>query len=146
MSNFSTARFLKEREGVVFSKFAVDNIDFDLMSLSKKLKKEIISTAKDYEEAVNMAADMGLSFDSKRAFDIEGMTEHLSALWGDDEMDVDCDPCVRQRVGEEICSISGLDDHLETLLAIIDGDNITASQEDVTMEELELDAAAALNC
>ena len=39
----------------------------------------------------------------------------LELSWGDDELEADNDPCIRERIGDKVCEISGLSDLLQEL-------------------------------
>lgn len=93
--------------------FEVEGVVFDIMALSADLK-ERVELCESYDEMISLAADGGLSFDGSRAIDNEGL--NVSALWGEGELSLDSDPCIKYRVGEKVCEISGLDSVLEEML------------------------------
>jgi len=96
--------------------FTVENIEFELMALNKAMIDSVKSCG-SYKEMLFMAADNGLSFNRVRVIDDEELNaEDIEALWGDELKDVDCDPCIRARVGEKVCEISGLAEMLEEML------------------------------
>ena len=76
-----------------------------------------VKSCDSYEEMLFLAADNGLSFNRVRVIDDKELNaEDIEALWGDELKDVDCDPCIRARVGEKVCEISGLAEMLEEML------------------------------
>lgn len=142
--------------------FTVENIEFELMALNKAMI-DSVKSCDSYEEMLFMAADNGLSFNRVRVIDDKELNaDDIEALWGDELKDVDCDPCIRARVGEKVCEISGLAEHLEEMLfleaevakeeeeakMIQVGDHEFAGDtlvENLTQESLESDAVKYAN-
>ena len=131
--------------------FTVENIEFELMALNKAMI-DSVKSCDSYEEMLFLAADNGLSFNRVRVIDDEELNaEDIEALWGDELKDVDCDPCIRARVGEKVCEISGLAEHLEEMLFLeaelakeeeaakldaIDGDKLAELPKDLMIDEM----------
>ncbi len=127
------------------------DIEFEIMALNKAMIDEVKS-CDSYKEMLFLAADNGLAFDGIRAMDSEEITiDDIEALWGDELKDVDCDPCIRARVGEKVCEISGLAEHLEEMLFLeaelakeeeaakldaIDGDKLAGLPKDLMIDEM----------
>ena len=98
--------------------FTIENIEFELMALDKGMV-EAVKLCSTYEDMLFLAANGGLSYERSRVIDDENLTEEdIDALWGDELKDVDSDPCIRYRVGEKVCEISGLQDTIEEMLAL----------------------------
>ena len=96
--------------------FTVESIEFELMALDKVMI-DSVKACDTYKEMLFMAADNGLSYNRTRIIGSEELTEDdVNALWGEELKDVDCDPCIRARVGEKVCEISGLAETLEDML------------------------------
>lgn len=140
---FNVAEFLRLRN----ESCNIENIDFEIMSLTN----EQVETLKSYDshaEMLGFAAEYGLAVAGNRVIDDEYMAARLDALWETKELEVDEDPCIKYRVGEKVCEISGLADFIEEAAkVIIDGDNKTPDFEttslgDVSPSELEADAEA----
>ena len=96
--------------------FTVESIEFEIMALNKAMIDNV-KACDSYEEMLFLAADNGLSFNGVRVIEGEELTiDDITALWGDELKGVDCDPCVRARVGEKVCEISGLAEMLQDML------------------------------
>ena len=143
MALLNVSKLLKARAALSIQPFIIEDIEFEIMKLKPEHIEHIQSLDK-YEEILKDAADMGLSCDRMRVFDDEELSKDMAVIWGSQDLDIDSDPCIKQRVGEKICEISGLTDFLDSILnPVIDGDkelNMNA-----TLGELEDDAHAALN-
>ena len=143
MTVFNVREFLRLRSESV----NIEGIDFEIMSLTDNLIKELKS--KDsHNEMLNYAADYGLAVDGKRVIEDSYMTSRLDLLWANEALTLEVDPCIKYRVGDTVCEISGLTDFLlETLEAekeaanAIDGDNLPES--DITLGQLNDDANQA---
>lgn len=103
MNSFNVSDFLKRREEVII----VEGITFDIMSLSDDLISDL-KTCDNYNDMLSAAADYGLACDGKRVIEDEYMSSRLENLWNDEALNVDSDPCIKYRVGEKVCAISGL--------------------------------------
>lgn len=126
--------------------FTAENIEFEIMALTQSMIDKVKS-CDSHKEMLFLAADSGIVFNGTRAIDSKDLTvDDIAALWGDESLDIDCDPCIRARVGERVCEISGLAETLEEVIAleaelaeeeeaannlnaglgVIDGDNLNA--------------------
>ena len=133
--------------------FTIEYIEFEIMALNKAMI-DAVKSCDSHKEMLFLAADSGLTFNGTRAIDSEGLTiDDIDALWGDELKDIDCDPCVRARVGEKVCEISGLTEMLEDMLSLeaevaeeeeaaklkldaIDGDNLAELPKDLMIDEM----------
>ena len=154
MGQLIVSNHLKQRKklkiamGIV--RFSVEDIKFEIMPLSDELKEDL-QLCMTYEETLFFAAEHGVVINCKIASEDEDYSELLDELWGDEIMDIDCDPCVRQRVGEAVCSISGLNDYLESVrkaevikvgeMGEFDNDHHIDSMNDITADSLSQDDA-----
>jgi hypothetical protein len=115
MNNFNVANWFAERSKLKIQSFTVENIDFELMALTEVM----IESAKEcdsYKEILHFAADSGISYSRKRVIDDEDLAKDISMLWGKDELDSELDPCIRLRVGDKVCAISGLTSYIQERL------------------------------
>ena len=93
--------------------FAVDKLDFEIMALDDHLIA-VVKSCDSYKQMLFTAASNGLVYKGSRMVDYESVhAEDIEATWGDESVDIDCDPCVRARVGEKVCEISGLGEYIE---------------------------------
>lgn len=98
--------------------FTIECIEFELMALNKSMI-DGVKACDSYEDMLFLAADSGLSFNRTRVIDDEDLTvDDINDLWGDELADIDSDPCIRARVGEKVCEISGLSVMLEEMLSL----------------------------
>lgn len=153
--SFNSSTWLKARRGLTHDKFEFnvsgESYSFALISLTKDMVDEL-KDVEVYEDVLSKAADYGLSVDRLRAFDLVSVVDELEVMWALDEMQVDVDPCIKYRVGERVCEISGLQDHLEYLLEVkkeedgtttIDGDENTPDPKTTLLGDLEREANMA---
>ena len=149
MNKFNVSDWFEQRAGLNIQSFEVDGVMFELMALTESLSDDI-KLCDTYEEMLSLAANSGLSYNRKRVIDDEELARDIDMLWGLGSLDIDCDPCIKFRVGEMVCDISGLESVLSDMLTAekeaaealnaIDGDNLP---NDVTLGQLHADAAAA---
>ena len=143
MAVFNVKEFLRLRSESV----TVEGIEFELMSLTGDLINDLKS-CESHNEMLNFAADYGLSVDGKRVVEDDYMSSRLDLLWANEALALEVDPCVKYRVGEKVCEISGLADFLletldaEELANVIEGDKLPSG--DITLGQLEADANAAI--
>lgn len=144
---FNVAEFLRLRN----ESCNIEGIDFEIMSLTNE-QEETLKSYDSHAEMLGFAAEYGLAVAGKRVIDDEYMAARLDALWEDKALEIDEDPCIKLRVGEKVCEISGLadfiSDKLTKELEFIDGDAKTPDFEttslgDVSQEQLDDDAQAA---
>ena len=112
MNQFIVSDFFAKRAKLDIQAYEVEGVVFELMALTDDLKEKV-ELCESYEDMLSMAADNGLSYSRKRVVDDEELALDIDMLWGLDSMDVDCDPCIKYRVGEKVCEISGLASVLE---------------------------------
>lgn len=148
MSKFVVSKWFENRAKLNIQNFEVENIEFELMALTDELI-ERVKAQTSYDDMISFAADAGISYNRKRVFDDSELSKDFDILWGIGEMEVDCDPCIKYRVGEKVCEISGITDVIEEMLELereaeldknisIDGDNLPDG--DVTLQQLNDDA------
>ena len=144
MNKFIVSEWFASRAKLKIQIFSIEGVEFELMALSESLIDDVKSCV-TYEEMLSLAANSGISYNRKRVVDDVELAKDIDMLWGLESIDVDLDPCIKYRVGEKVCEISGLKDDLEEILEIerqaaiaIDGDNLPKG--DVTLGELEADA------
>ena len=144
MAVFNVKEFLRLRSESV----TVEGIEFELMSLTGDLINDLKS-CESHNEMLNFAADYGLSVDGKRVVEDDYMSSRLDLLWANEALALEVDPCVKYRVGEKVCEISGLADFLletldaEELANVIEGDDLPDGA--ITLGQLNDDAIAAAN-
>lgn len=147
MNKFIVSDWFKNRANLNIQVFDVEGIEFELMALSESLIDDVKS-CESYEEMIATAADYGISYERKRVMDDTELSKDLDLLWGLESLDLDLDPCIKYRVGEKVCEISGLKTLLDEILEaeklaalVIDGDNLIDT--DITLGELQSDADEA---
>jgi len=88
--------------------YIVEGITFSIMALDKEMK-EMVADCETHEEMCFYAADNGIALYGERFVDMDGFKDDdLIDLWAEDLGHIESDPCVKQRVGEKVCEISGL--------------------------------------
>ena len=98
--------------------FTAENIEFEIMALNQSMIDKVKS-CDTHKEMLFFAADNGLVFNGTRAIASKDLTvDDIDALWGDESVDIDCDPCVRARVGEKVCEISGLTEYIQEMIVL----------------------------
>ena len=151
MNKFIVSDWFANRAKLNIQLFIVEGVEFELMALSESLIDDVGSCV-TYEEMLSLAANAGISYNRKRVIDDEELAKDIDMLWGLESLDIDLDPCIKYRVGEKVCEISGLtpaldemlDSQKEKNLAVItiDGDNPRDTS--ITLQQLNDDAAAAV--
>ena len=149
MHNFIVSNWFEDREKLNIQDFHVEGVVFEIMTLSEAQKDDVKSCI-NYEEMLSLAANSGISWNRKRVIEDRELAKDIKLFWGLEILDIDLDPCIKFRVGEKICEISGLDYHLKEMLESeeahkrslieINGDNLPDLG--ITMQQLEEDAAA----
>ena len=146
MKEFTVIGFLRERAEWKIQPVVVGGIKFDIMMLTADQASEV-TECRTYDSMLTLAAHYGISFNNQRLSSDEEFAKNIDAIWEQESLKVDAGECVKHRVGELICEISGLSDVLlERLEAdrqaaiAVDGDNLPGA--DITMQQLEDDAAA----
>lgn len=140
--------------------FTVEGIDFDLMALTESLSDDI-KLCDTYDEMLSLAADTGISVEGVRVVEDEHFSKYSKEFWAKDALNVECDPCIKYRVGEEVCKISGLTSVLEDMLEkekaeaaeaeatradmVISGDDLTDAQLAEEMGKVQADMIAHNN-
>lgn len=92
--------------------FVVDGISFDLLALDEELKAEL-KQLDTYHEMLSFAADNGFYMGTHRAIDNEADAKNMGLLWELDIVQLDEDPCIKYRVGEKVCELSGLTAYID---------------------------------
>ena len=145
--SFIVSEFIKSRVKWKVQPLEIEGVHFEIMMLDDYEIKAIKSCS-SYDNMLSLAAYFGLSIDSKSMIHNQDYAIHIDHLWEQEILNQDCDPCIKYRLGEIVCEISGLGDVLlERLEAdkqaaiAIDGDNL--GDTDVTLEKLAEDAAVA---
>jgi hypothetical protein len=145
MSNFIVSDFFAGRAKLNIQKFIVESVEFELMALDGELKEKV-ELCESYEDMLSMAADSGLSYNRKRVTDDAELAKDIDMLWSLSGLDVDCDPCIKYRVGEKVCEISGLTSALEEMLqsekedVVLNGDGEMPLHEEMGKIETEMNA------
>lgn len=150
MDKFIVSDWFANRAKLNIQLFCVEGVEFELMALNENLIDDVKSCV-TYEEMLSLAANSGISYNRKRVIDDEELSKDIEMLWGLETLDIDLDPCIKFRVGEKVCEISGLNSTLDEMLKseeaeklaclVVDGDNLPDS--DVTLQQLNDDAAVA---
>ena len=119
MSLFDVGNWLTEQAQELPQAHIVEGIPFDLLSLelNDSLLQEVKS-CESYTDMVMMAADNGLAYydvndDAFRVVDNKRLSKKIAGLWDKDELQLDTDPCIKERVGLIVCEISGLSEFVE---------------------------------
>ena len=151
MTNFIVSEWFAKREQLNIQTLNVEGIEFEIMTLSDSHKDDVKSCV-NYEEMLSLAANAGISCNRKRVIEDKELAKDIDLLWSLEMLDIDCDPCIKYRVGEKICEISGLLSHLNEMLDSeeahkrslieINGDNLPDTS--LSLGQLEEDAAAAI--
>ena len=132
MEQFIVSNWFEKRAALNIQTYEVEGIVFELMALDADLIESVKDTG-SYNELLSVAADAGISYNRKRVADDAELSKDLALLWGLESLDVESDPCVKMRVGEKVCEISGLSSYCSTVLEV----------EEEAALQAELDAEAA---
>lgn len=108
------SNWLADRKKLSIQTFIVEGIEFEIMALTESLKDDLESCL-SYKEMLFFAADSGVSCNRRRVADDPELAKDLNILWGEEIMDLDLDPCIRHRVGDKVCEISGLSSYIEAV-------------------------------
>lgn len=145
--SFIVSDWFAKREKLNIQTFHIESIVFEIMAMSE-IQKDDVKSCATYEEMLSLAANAGISSNRQRVMDDKELAKDIDLLWGLEILDIDLDPCIKYRVGEKICEISGLGDVLlerleadKQIAIAIDGDNLGDTS--ITLEQLNADAAAA---
>ena len=130
---FDVGNYIADQARALPQSYDIEGIPFDLLSL--ELDDELLLAVKDcgsYNEMVLLAADNGLAYyddndEANRVIDNKRLAKKVEALWGKPELKLESDPCIKERVGEVVCEISGLSDFI---LAQLDIEKEVATLED----------------
>ena len=151
MNKFIVSDWFANRAKLNIQTFEIEGVEFEIMALSDSLKDDV-KQCETYEDMLSMAADFGLSYNRKRVVDDSELAKDLDILWGIESLDIELDPCIKYRVGEKVCEISGLDSVLQDVLeseeakkladVTVDGDNMRDTN--ITLQQLNEDAEAAV--
>ena len=151
MNKFIVSDWFANRAKLNIQTFEIEGVEFEIMALSDGLKDDV-KQCETYEDMLSMAADFGLSYNRKRVVDDSELAKDLDILWGIESLDIELDPCIKYRVGEKVCEISGLDSVLQDMLEseeakkladiTVDGDNMRDTN--ITLQQLNEDAEAAV--
>ena len=151
MSKFIVSDWFANRAKLNIQTFSVEGVEFELMALSESLCDDV-KLCDTYEDMLSLAANAGIAYNRKRVIDDEELSKDIDMLWGLETLDIDLDPCIKYRVGEKVCEISGLTSTLEETLEAqeaehqeaitIDGDNMRDTS--VSLQQLNDDAQAAV--
>lgn len=125
---FNTGAYLARKKRFKPKNFIIEGVEFLLMPLSDELIKEIKECVTS-DDILEMSADYGLASDGVRAFDDDEMAEHIEELWCENEMQVDCEPSLKFKVGKKVCEISGLDSALQDMLESEEAARVEALKE-----------------
>ena len=148
--SFIVSDWFAKRAKLSIQLFEVEGVEFELMALDDELKEKV-ELCDSYEDMLSMAADHGLSYNRNRVADDAELAKDIDKLWELSGLDVDCDPCIKYRVGENVCEISDLTSALEDMLKkekadkVLDGDNLTDEQLSEDMDKVEADYNAHNN-
>ena len=155
MNKFIVSDWFENRAKLNIQIFNVEGIEFELMALNDDLKEKV-ELCESYEDMLSMAADSGLSYNRKRVVDNSELAKDIDILWGIESLEIDSDPCIKYRVGEKVCEISGLDSALQEMLEAEEAERVEALKEkghidgdgempEVNLDQLNEDATVASN-
>lgn len=142
------SKHIKKVKQLGLVSFPVEESCFDLLPLTDELA-EVVANKDTYDDALKLAAIMGISSEYQRVYDDEESHHILESLWDLPEIkaaDEELDPCVMYRVGEKVCEIT--DNELLTEMinelrsrVLVDGDNLDIS---IPLAQVQADNAAAV--
>ena len=108
--------------------FDVEGMPFEIMGLTKALIEEV-KACLTHKDMLFLAANAGLVDEGSRLIDDPVILARIDELWGEGDLDIDSDPCVRLRVGEKVCQISGLESSLDEMLELEEAERVEALKE-----------------
>lgn len=119
MSNFDAGNWIAEQALTLPQVYIIEGVPFDLLSL--ELDDALLVGVKgceSYSDMVLLAADSGLAYydandDAYRVADNKHLSKKIKSMWDKDELQVDTEPCMKERVGLKVCEISGLTEYVE---------------------------------
>lgn len=133
---FNPIEWLQERSKLNIQTFVCEGLPFQIMALSDDLVADL-KEFENYDDAIEFAADHGVAVNRQRVSEQEGLKDDLTLFWSKVHEAKKVDPCVKHRVGEQICEISGLTGHVESLLLVIDGDDLTGEDLEKSLGEFQ---------
>ena len=111
MSNINVGNWFTERKKFNFQELTVEGYDFQLVPLDDELIEDV-KAATTLNSALALAAEYGLSVGRDRIFNDDDMAADLDVFWGQAEVNSG-DPSIKHQVGEYVCNISGLAEHIQ---------------------------------
>ena len=167
MNNFDVGSYIAEQAQALPQAHIVEGIPFDLLSLELDIELyQAVEQCTSYDTMVLLAADNGLAYydnddEAYRVIDNKRLSKKIQGLWKMEELQLDSDPCIKERVGKIVCEISGLSEclserkELDALeeedkptnpevvdgVLVVDGDK--PFDEQITVDELYEDKNAA---
>ena len=116
---FNTGDYIAEQAKTLPQLHNIEDVDFYLLplDLDEQLLDDVNSCL-TYKEMILLAADSGLAYydgndEALRVVDNKGLTKKIEAMWFMDDLQLDSNPCLKERVGKVVCEISGLSDVLD---------------------------------
>ena len=157
MENLNVSEWFATRAALNIQSFEIEGITFELMALNSEQKEEV-ELCESYDEMLNKAADYGLSYNRNRVSDDSELSKDIEKLWSLEQLDKDCDPCIKFQVGEQVCKMSGLAKVLieqlekeatatkesEEAKQYLEGDTLDCKTLNTTLGELNEDRSAAI--
>jgi len=145
---FIVSDWLEFRSKLKIEEHIIDDVKFELMNLTTDLFKDVVA-CETSSEMLSLAANAGVSYNRNRVVDNPELAKDLDILWELDNLQFDTDPCLRHKVGEKVCVMSGLSQALEEKLELeameAEEDVNILDADGVSQEQLAEDAAAALH-
>lgn len=119
MNIFDVGNYIAEQAQTLPQAHIVEGIPFDLLSLG--LDEDLLEKVKageSYKDMVFLAADSGLAYydasgDACRVADNKHLSKRIKGIWEKEELHLDTEPCMKERVGLIVCEISGLTELIE---------------------------------
>ena len=108
MNIFDVGNYIAEQAQTLPQAHIVEGIPFDLLSLG--LDEDLLEKVKageSYKDMVFLAADSGRVADNKH------LSKRIKGIWEKEELHLDTEPCMKERVGLIVCEISGLTELIE---------------------------------
>ena len=119
MNNFDAGNWIAEQALALPQVHIVAGVPFDLLQLG--LDEDLLEKVKageSYNDMVFLAADSGLAYydangDACRVADNKHLGKKIKGIWEKEELHLETEPCMKERVGLIVCEISGLTELVE---------------------------------
>ncbi len=144
----NVANWVKSRVASGVKDFMMSGYHFEFLPLSED-SANIVASEDTYEEAMATAVKLSLCIDGELASKDEQNAKAVESFCIQPDV-VDSEPCILDAAGRFVCDITDMQELTDVIdelqkQAVVEGDDLPKSQEDITIGQLNDDARHALN-